>query len=185
MLDLDLLVSSGWDAVDCSWRELRPGIKSWAQAQGCLPGSAPLPTLGPKQKSPAQILQGWQVNSIVTLETGQPWNVVDTGNDISLTGEGSDRWNFFGNAADFTSSSSGPIPFFADGTQNPACATQALASQLSNLDAFPQQRHDSSQSRNLREHGPEPLQRPGFRSLRPFARQGLETRGTVQDPVSR
>ncbi len=90
----------------------------------------------PGKKSPAQILQGWQVNSIVTLQTGQPWNVVDTGNDISLTGEGSDRWNFFGNTADFTSSSSGPIPFFADGTQDPLCAAHAMATQLQQFGCF-------------------------------------------------
>jgi hypothetical protein len=90
----------------------------------------------PGKKSPGQILQGWQVNSIVTLQTGQPWNVVDTGNDISLTGEGADRWNFFGNAAAFTSSSAGPIPFFADGTQNADCAAHALASQLQQFGCF-------------------------------------------------
>ena len=88
------------------------------------------------KKAPAQILQGWQVNSIVTVQTGQPWNVVDTGNDISLTGEGGDRWNFFGDSSDFTSSSSGPIPFFADGTQNAACAAHALASQLQQFGCF-------------------------------------------------
>jgi hypothetical protein len=90
----------------------------------------------PGKKSPGQLLQGWQVNSIVTLQTGQPWNVVDTGNDISLTGEGADRWNFFGNAADFTSSFIGPIPFFADGTQNADCAAHALASQLQQFGCF-------------------------------------------------
>ena len=90
----------------------------------------------PGKRSPAQFLQGWQVNSIVTLQTGQPWNVVDTGNDISWTGEGSDRWNFFGNPADFTSSSSGPIPFFADGTQNAACSLHARASQLQQFGCF-------------------------------------------------
>jgi hypothetical protein len=90
----------------------------------------------PGRKSPGQVLRGWQVNSIVTLQTGQPWNVVDTGNDISLTGEGADRWNFFGTAADFTSSSAGPIPFFADGTQNAGCAAYALASQLQQFGCY-------------------------------------------------
>lgn len=90
----------------------------------------------PGKKSPVQMLQGWKVNSIVTVQTGQPWNVVDTGNDISLTGESGDRWNFFGNPADFTSSFSGPIPFFADGTQNTACAAHALASQLQQFGCF-------------------------------------------------
>jgi hypothetical protein len=90
----------------------------------------------PGKQSPGQILQGWQVNSIVTVQTGQPWNVVDSGNDISLTGESGDRWNFFGNAVDFTSSSSGPIPFFADGTLNATCAAHALASQLQQFGCY-------------------------------------------------
>jgi hypothetical protein len=50
-----------------------------------------------------QILEGWQLNSIVTLQTGQPWNIFDTGNNFSGSGEGADRWDFFGNPADFTS----------------------------------------------------------------------------------
>jgi hypothetical protein len=29
--------------------------------------------------------------AVVTVQTGQPWNVIDTSNDISLTGEGDDR----------------------------------------------------------------------------------------------
>ena len=69
------------------------------------------------------------MNSIITVQGGQPWNVLDSGNDISLTGEGGDRWNFFGNPADFTSAST-PIPFIADGRLNSDCAGHALASQL-------------------------------------------------------
>jgi hypothetical protein len=75
------------------------------------------------------------VNSIITMQGGQPWNVLDSGNDISLTGEGNDRWNFFGSPADFTSSPA-PIPFFADGTLNADCATHALASQLQQFGCF-------------------------------------------------
>ena len=89
----------------------------------------------PGRHSPAQILQGWQVNSIVTIQGGQPWNVLDSGNDISLTGEGGDRWNFFGNPADFTSSST-PIGYFADGTLNTECAAHGLASQLQQFGCY-------------------------------------------------
>ena len=78
----------------------------------------------PGRRSWGQLLQGWQLNSILTLQTGQPWNVVDTGDDFSRTGEGSDRWDFFGNPADFTPSPSGPIPFFA-GASDPACVARA------------------------------------------------------------
>lgn len=89
----------------------------------------------PGRHSPAQILEGWQLNSIVTIQGGQPWNVLDSGNDISLTGEGGDRWNFFGNPADFTSSST-PIPFLADGTLNTECVAHALASQLQQFGCY-------------------------------------------------
>jgi hypothetical protein len=76
-----------------------PGIKSWAHR-----------------------LEGWQVNSIVTLQTGLPWGVVDgyvAGNDVSLTGEYSDRWNFFGDPSAFSPSPNGPIPYFSSGTPGP------------------------------------------------------------------
>lgn len=57
----------------------------------------------PGMKSPLQLLQGWQINSIITLETGQPWTVGDTSHNISLTGDLTDRWDFFGNPTDFKS----------------------------------------------------------------------------------
>jgi Carboxypeptidase regulatory-like domain len=57
----------------------------------------------PGRESPLQMLTGWQLNSIVTIQSGQPWDVTDTGDDISETGENSDRWDFFGNHADFKS----------------------------------------------------------------------------------
>lgn len=63
----------------------------------------------------AQMLKGWQITSIVTLQTGLPWGAVDgfaNGNDVSGTGEFSDRWNFTGNPADFKPNPAG-IPFVA------------------------------------------------------------------------
>jgi len=68
----------------------------------------------PGIKGFAQLLEGWELNSIVTLQTGQPWNVFDTGNNFSQSGEGADRWNFTGNPADFKSGKVS-IPF-CDGT---------------------------------------------------------------------
>ena len=53
------------------------------------------------------MLEGWQINSIVTLQSAQPWTVNDTVNNISGTNEATDRWDFFGNPSDFTS---GPEP---------------------------------------------------------------------------
>jgi hypothetical protein len=55
----------------------------------------------PGIKGFAQILEGWQINSIVTLQGAQPWTVNDYNNDFSGSGDLADRWDFFGNPADF------------------------------------------------------------------------------------
>jgi hypothetical protein len=73
----------------------------------------------PGIKSPAQLLEGWEINSIVTWQTGLPWGVIDgysNGNDISQTGEYADRWNFFGKPSDFSTSINGGLPYFSSGT---------------------------------------------------------------------
>ena len=51
----------------------------------------------PDKKSWGQLLQGWQLNSLVVLQSGLPWSITDSSNDPSRTGEHSDRWDFFGN----------------------------------------------------------------------------------------
>src|SRR6516164_9352549 len=87
----------------------------------------------PGKKSFAQMLEGWQINSIVTISSPQPWGPIDLGTDVSGTGSlpvsppafSPNRWDFFGNPSDFTSTPVG-IPFFP-GTSNPACAAKALA----------------------------------------------------------
>jgi len=93
--------------------------------------------LVPGKKGSAQMLEGWQINTITTLNSAQPWGVMDAGTDVSLTGELNDRWNFYGNPRDFKSTPVG-IPFFQPGTpinpgdptfaiNNPLCATPAAA----------------------------------------------------------
>ena len=64
----------------------------------------------PGRKSFAQMLEGWELNSIVTLQSGQPWIANDTANNVSGTGEFADRWDFFGNPSDFTSNQN-PLPY--------------------------------------------------------------------------
>jgi hypothetical protein len=65
----------------------------------------------PSIKSWAQLLEGWQMNSIVTLQGGTPFSGVDFENDTSLTGEFSDRWNVIGKPSSIPNfSTSGPIP---------------------------------------------------------------------------
>jgi Carboxypeptidase regulatory-like domain/TonB dependent receptor-like, beta-barrel len=65
----------------------------------------------PGIKSPGQMLEGWSVNSAIALQSGTPWNVVDS-RDLSGTGEFQDRWDFFGNPSDFKAGPN-PIPFYA------------------------------------------------------------------------
>jgi hypothetical protein len=59
----------------------------------------------------------------VSLYSAQPWGPTDTGDDISLTNERVDRWDFFGKPSDFKSTSIA-IPYFP-GANNPVCAAQA------------------------------------------------------------
>jgi hypothetical protein len=103
----------------------------------------------PSKSGFGQLLQGWELNSIITLQTGLPWWSQDSTNDFAGTGEvnqyppGADgqgeQWDFFGKASDFlmvhgftnynggaTSGGTGGVPYFP-GNSNPACAAQAKA----------------------------------------------------------
>ena len=74
----------------------------------------------------AQSLKGWEINSIISLYGAQPWGPIDAGDDFSHTGEGVDRWDFFGNTADFKSGATA-TPYLA-GTaalNDPVCTAHA------------------------------------------------------------
>jgi outer membrane receptor protein involved in Fe transport len=92
----------------------------------------------PGKKAPLQLLEGWKINSIATLQSGQPWTVDDTTQNISGTFDLTDRWDFFGNPSDFTSGSNA-IPFFA-GASNASCvaaaSTPALLASLTKFGCY-------------------------------------------------
>ena len=69
----------------------------------------------PGKKGYGQLLEGWQVNGILTLQTGQPWQAFDTSNDFSGTGEFADRWNIYGSPANFKSGGQDSIPLCVNG----------------------------------------------------------------------
>ena len=78
----------------------------------------------PSKKSWAQMLEGWQLNTIFMYETGVPVLVYDNYWDFSGTGEGpgnanNDRWNIVGNPNKLKWSASDPIPFLDAG--DPVC----------------------------------------------------------------
>src|SRR5260370_1179754 len=73
----------------------------------------------PGKKGFGQVLGGWKVNTIISLSSGMPWLIYDTGNDFSTGGSGVgdfyDRWNFYGNPSDFKGTGQS-IPFCAGPT---------------------------------------------------------------------
>jgi hypothetical protein len=87
-----------------------------------------------------QMLQGWELNSIVSLSSAQPWGPIDLGTDAAGTGplpvsppaNSPIRWSFYGNPSNFKSRPAS-IPFFGGNgtpvnpTNNAACNAQALA----------------------------------------------------------
>ncbi len=87
----------------------------------------------PGIKGFAQLLEGWQINGIVTIQSSQPWTVSDyndspyTGfpNGFSGTGENADRWDFFGNPSDFKGTQNS-IPYCSGfGTASQSCVSTA------------------------------------------------------------
>jgi hypothetical protein len=55
----------------------------------------------PGIKGFGQVLEGWQINAIATIQSSQPWDVNDYNNNFSGSGDAADRWDFFGNPSDF------------------------------------------------------------------------------------
>jgi carboxypeptidase family protein len=116
----------------------------------------------PGMNAPGQLLKGWSLNSIVTLESATPWGINDASTDFSGTNEvgsqspNGEQWNFYGNPADFkttkalisTNDGTGGIPYFAGGgptsapSSNAACNAKATAigplavASLSNLGCY-------------------------------------------------
>jgi hypothetical protein len=86
------------------------------------------------------LLDGWQINSIVTLQSGSPFSATDSLDDISGTSEFTDRWDFFGKTSDFREQPRQPIPFFVPppaGTLPAECIADAAAiGATSALDTF-------------------------------------------------
>ena len=83
----------------------------------------------PGVKGYGQLLEGWQINTIVTYATAQPWQTYDAGDNFSGTGENTDRWNIFGSPSNFPSGKNSipecnaqklpngnPLPFDANST---------------------------------------------------------------------
>jgi hypothetical protein len=63
----------------------------------------------PNFKSPAQLLDGWEISSTINLQSGEPFNGVDGSNDLTGVGGGrrlfggaSEPWSLFGKGTNFS-----------------------------------------------------------------------------------
>jgi len=95
----------------------------------------------PGRKGYGQMLEGWEINSITTLESPQYWGPIDLGTDAAGTGplpvsppaNSPIRWSFYGKTSDFKSRGGVGIPYFGgnntpnDPSGNAACNAKALA----------------------------------------------------------
>jgi Carboxypeptidase regulatory-like domain len=90
----------------------------------------------PSRKTRGQLLEGWQVTSILQWQTGYPILLYDDYDDLSLTGEGNnasnERWNIQGNPSNLKWSATSPIPFLdqSDPTCQAVANTPALQESL-------------------------------------------------------
>jgi hypothetical protein len=88
----------------------------------------------PGRKGFGQMREGWEINSIITLESPQYWGPMDEGTDaagvgplpVSPPANSPIRWSFYGKTSDFKSQKGVGIPYFPHAT-NPACEAQAVA----------------------------------------------------------
>jgi hypothetical protein len=70
----------------------------------------------PGRKGFGQLLEGYQMNSIVILESGMPYTLFDFDDDLSFTGEFNDRWNITGSPNNIHWSKTTSIPFIDPST---------------------------------------------------------------------
>ncbi len=97
----------------------------------------------PGRKGFGQMAEGWEINTITTIESPQFWGPMDEGTDaagvgplpVSPPANSPIRWSFYragtaqrGNPSDFKSGRGVGIPFYPAGSPNtPACTASALA----------------------------------------------------------
>ena len=70
----------------------------------------------PGVKKLGQLLQGWEINSVLTLQSASPWGMQDFSDDFSGNNQVNELntygqpWNFVGNTADFKTGKAVPFP---------------------------------------------------------------------------
>jgi hypothetical protein len=88
----------------------------------------------PEKKTRSQLLEGWQLNTIITMQSGQPWGVNDQTNNFAGANENSDRWDLYGSAANFKSGGQNSLPL-CTGPGDGGCTYSTPAGTVSMPDA--------------------------------------------------
>jgi hypothetical protein len=79
------------------------------------------------------LLQGWELNSVVTIQSPSPWGVQDFSDDFSGNNQVNELdtygqpWNFVGNTADFQPGRAVPIPCWSGSGALPGCTIPGAA----------------------------------------------------------
>jgi hypothetical protein len=75
----------------------------------------------PGMKSPAQMLEGWQISSAINVQSGQPFRGSDSSNDFAgvndnrgLFGGTAEPWSISGKASNFKFGTTNPLPCYGD-----------------------------------------------------------------------
>ena len=76
----------------------------------------------PGIKGYGQVLEGWQINTIVNIQSSQPWRVNDGANNFNGTNDNADLWNFTGNPASFKAGFNS-IPYCTNASGTPTCTS--------------------------------------------------------------
>jgi hypothetical protein len=99
----------------------------------------------PGRKGLGQLLQGWELNSVVTLQSPSPWGAQDMSNDFTGTNQVNElnsygqTWNFFGNPSDFKAGRNVATPCWsgAGGSEILGCPIGAPGSGAKTIQAAP------------------------------------------------
>jgi hypothetical protein len=94
----------------------------------------------PGKKGFGQMLEGWSINTVLSLQTGLPWLPIDTSNNFANDtprghgGEQTQRWDFSGNPADFKSGSSS-LPYCTGPVAGGCTVTSGVSGLVTSFDA--------------------------------------------------
>lgn len=90
----------------------------------------------PGSRKVGQLLQGWRLSSTIAMLSAFPFNAIDNTDDLSGTGEKTDRWNLVGNPSVFNAGGLTGLPCY--GVSGSTFANSGACTIESSVSAMPQ-----------------------------------------------